>query len=333
MLNIDLKFYKSLVVNNLSTNGGRMAGSTGVINTGELQNVFPHVFKAEREAGSTLYRKILCKNADDADGTLFSGAFCIDGNTLGDDWVCFWVGTQRDTQADITGSERKYGGGLSTTVITGGTTTTVTVEVKSSTMTGVFVDGDQVRISNKATPDSLTGTEQWMTITGTPTVVGSEVTMTFTAAPTDTYAVGAKVSSIYEPGDITTSLGTITETSSAGTYNTTTAEWILDNIGTTDEDLVFTFTDSTHFTCVGDSLGTLGSGIIGTEFVVTNSSFSKPRFTVPAGFFTGTWATGETLSRTIHPSAVALWEKKVTPAGASSISNNKITLIMSGEAI
>jgi len=331
MINSDLKYYLPLTVNNTTTNGGRM--SANQIVSGVLQNVFSHVFKAEREAGSTVYRKIFGKNADDADETLFSAAFCVDGNTLGDDWVCFWPGTQRDTQADITGSERKYGGGLSTTAVTGGSDTTVTVDVKDATMTGVFLDGDQVRISDKSSPDSLTGNEQWMTVTGDPSVSGTLVTLTFTAAPTASYAAGAKVSSIYEAGDVATSLGTITKSSTSGTYDDSTYPWLLDNIGTTDEDIHIVFTDATHFNVTGDSLGTLGSGVIGTAFVVTNSSFSKPRFTIPAGFFTGTWATGDTMDRTIHPSAVALWEKKVTPAGASSISNNKITMITSGEAV
>jgi hypothetical protein len=330
MQNSDLKFYHPLVINNTTTNGSRM--SANQIISGVLQNVFPHVFKAERDAGSTITRKIYGKNADDADGTLFNAAFCIDGTTLGDDWCYFWAGTQRDTAADITGSERKYGGGLSTTTLTAGSSQTVTVEVKSTTVTGVFANADKIRITNKATPDSGTGTEQWVTINGAPSVSGHLVTITFTEALTDSYAIGSKISSIYFPGDVKTSLGTISKTGS-GTYDDTTYPWVLDNIGTTDEDITCTFTDATHFTVTGDSLGSLGSGIIGTVFTYTNPGFSKPSFTIPVGFWTGTWATGNTLSRTIHPSAAPLWERKITPAGANSMSNNKITMISSGEAV
>ena len=330
MLNTDLKFYLPITVTDTTANGGRM--SANQIISGVLQNVFPHVFKSERNSGSIKYRKVFGKVADDSDGTLFNAAFCIDGNTLGDDWVCFWPGTQRDTQANITGSERKYGGGLSTTALTAGTSQTVTVEVKSSTMTGVFQNGDKVRITDKTTPDSGTGNEQWVTINGAPSVNGHLVTITFTESLAASYAIGSKVSSIYLPGDVKCTLGTISKTGS-GTYDDTTYPWGLDNIGTTDEDITVTFTDATHFNVTGDSLGSLGSGIIGTAFVATNSNFSKPYFTIPVGFFTGTWQPGNTLSRTIHPAAVPLWEKRVVPAGANSMSNNKITMISSGEAI
>ena len=332
MLNSNLLFYHALNRTNTSACGGRMS-ATQII-SGVLQNVFPHVFSAERLAGNTIIRKLFAKVADDDDGTLYAPAFCIDGNTLGDDWCYLWAGTQRDTAADITGSERFYGGGLSTTGLIAGKTQTVTVDIKSNTMAACIQNGDKIRITNKATPDSTTGTVQWVTVSGAPTVVDNLLTLTFTEHLADSYAIGAKISSIYQPGDLKTSLGTISKTSAAGTYDDTNHPWVLDNIGSTDEDIAIAFTDNAgNFTVTGDSLGLLGSGNISTDFVVTNANFGKPRLTIPAGFWTGTWATGDTLSRTIHPAAFAGWEKKVTPAGASSMSNNRVTLVWSGEAL
>ena len=88
-------------------------------------------------AGSTKRRKIFLRNTNDADETLFAPSVRLHAPTVGDDWVYFHVGTQRDTQDDITGSERKYGAGvLKTTVTAGGSTLVVYVE--DSSLTGMF---------------------------------------------------------------------------------------------------------------------------------------------------------------------------------------------------
>ena len=56
MLNTDLKIYLPETVNDLATNGGRM--STNLVVSGVVQNVWPHVPRAERTSGSKKYRKL-----------------------------------------------------------------------------------------------------------------------------------------------------------------------------------------------------------------------------------------------------------------------------------
>lgn len=40
--------------------------------------------------------------------------------------------------------------------------------------------------------------------------------------------------------------------------------------------------------------------------------------------FGGTFATGDTIAFTTQPAAIALWYKRVVPAGASSFSGNQV---------
>jgi hypothetical protein len=54
-----IKFYKSIYVNDSLTNGGRI-GST-LITDGSLNNLFRNIQSSEREAGIDLYRKFLLR--------------------------------------------------------------------------------------------------------------------------------------------------------------------------------------------------------------------------------------------------------------------------------
>lgn len=333
ILDSELKWYKSATVSDASGNGGRLS-ATEII-SGVLQNVFPHVFKAERLAGSTKYRKIFAKVANDADETLYNPGYCFDGPTAGDDYCCFWPGTQRDTQGDITGSERKYGAAnLKTDVSLGASSFTVTVE--HADLTGIYVDGDSIRITDKATPDSLTGNEETHTISGTPSVSGTDVTITISGTLANGYlaATPTKVASIYEPAtDLAASYDNWVETSTSGTYDETNYPVICDNIGTIEQTWTGTMTDATHITIVGDTVGTVATGEATTgDIAPTNSDFSKPYFTLESAGWGGTWAVGETIVWQTHPAATPLWEKRVVPAACDSLANNKIVAIQMGES-
>jgi hypothetical protein len=328
ILAAELQFFLPATVTDTTANGGRI--SAAAITSGAVANVFPHVFSAERTAGSTKRRKLFLKVSNDADETLFAPWVCLDGPTAAQDYVYFHVGTQRDTAADITGSERKYGAApLKTTVTAGGSTITVTVE--NVALTGIYQNGDTVRITDKATPSSGTGNEELVTINGAPSVSGSDVTMTLSTALVNGYAAGSKVASVYRPGtDLACTISNWAETG-AGTYNETTYPVIRDNIGTIEQTWTLTFTDATHFTVVGDTVGSVGSGQVSTNFSPNNPSFTKPYFTLEAAGFGGTWATNNTIVWQTHPAALPIWETRVVPAGAASLAANSATLIFGGE--
>lgn len=326
----ELQAYKSQVVTNDSTNGGRM--SNNQIISGVLQNVFPHVFSNDRQAGLTTRRKLFFKVANDADETLNNPAVCLDGPTSGEDWVFFHVGTQRDTQNDITGSERKYVAGVTTAQASAGGSTLV-VDVEDSSLTNGFLDADTIRVTDKLTPDSGTGNEEEHTISGTPSVSGTEVTITISGTLANTYAAGAKVSSKYVPSDIACSVDNWSESAAGdGTYDETTNPVDCDNIGTIEQTWTLTFTDATNFTVEGDVEGSVGSGNTSTDFSPENSDFSKPYFTLAAAGWAGTWAANDTITFQTHPAAVTIWEIREVPAGAASMANNSVTAIFSGES-
>ncbi len=334
ILDSELKAYYPATISDASANGGRI--SFAHITSAALQNVFPHVFRAERLAGSTKHRKLFFRNINDADETLFAPSVRLHRPTPGDDYVYFRVGTQRNTQGDLTGSERKYGAGvLKTTVTAGGSTLVVYVE--NAALTGIFQNGDKIRVTDKATPTG-TGNEEELTISGTPSVSGTEVTITVAGTLTNGYTGGTLaapvtfVQSLYYPSaDLAATVDNWVETSAAGTYNEASYPVTPDHIGAAEQTWTLTFTDATNYTVVGDTIGSVGSGTTGSDFAPTNSAVSKPYFTLEAAGFGGTWASGDTIVFQTHPPAIPVWETRVVPAGAGSMAGNGITAVLEGE--
>jgi len=337
MLSSDLKVYKAKA-------NGRMDGASPVT-SGVLQNVFPHVTSSQRTAGFFDYKKTFWKVADDSDGTLLDPEIYEDAPTLSaTDYVTMFLMGQRDRVEDLTGyatgtdTQRKYGSAVLKTSITAGASTLV-VTVKNAALAAgadvIFVNGDKIKLTDKASADASTGNEEVLTINGVPSVSGLDITITVTGTIANSYTAGTvpRVSSLIKPGDITTSIGTVTKTSAAGTLDTTTYPVVLDNIGTVDEDWTMTFTDATHFNCTGDSLGAMGSGIISANFIPNNADFTKPYFTFDYRAFGGTWTAGDTVTFTTHPAAVGIGQKRVVPAGSASLANNKTTQVLGGEAV
>jgi hypothetical protein len=345
MLNTDLKVYKA------KTNG-RMDGASPVT-SGVLQNVFPHVTSSQRTAGHFDYVKTFWKVADDADGILLDPEIYLDAPTKSlTEYVTLFVMGQRDTIADITGyetgadTERKYGTAyLAENIIAGAQT--IVVNVKNAALSDgddqIFFDTDKIKLTDKATADALTGNEEILTINGAPVVSsdGLEVTITvteliannYTAASTPTQA-SPRVSSMYMPADIETSYTTPDITSTSGTLDDSTYPIILDNIGTVDEDWTIAFTDATHFTLSGDSLGAaVATGIISSDFAPNNSTFTKPYFTIETEAWGGTWEAGDTVTFTTHPAAIGMGQKRVIPAATASLANNRVTQVIVGEAV
>ena len=338
----ELVMLKSKVVSDVAANGG-LLDNTAVVTSGVVNNVWPSVFKAERLAGSTKYRKTFLKVANDADETLFNTQLWMDIITQGDDWVTTFLGTQTDVQGDITGAEDHYGcASLQANILSGVSVFTVTVEDASLVPGGadeIFRDGDTIRITNKDTPSSGTGTEEIHVITGIPTVSTLDVTITIVgtlanAYNTDDNTNGTRVMSVLEPGDIEASFDSFVDTTAGdGTYDDATYPVLLDNIGTIDQTVTITFTDSTNFTAVSDVAGvTLTGGLKTSDYLPNNPDVTKPYFTLETAGFAGTWASGDTIVFHTVPAAEGIWQMRVVPAGAASLTGNKATVVFSGES-
>jgi hypothetical protein len=342
MQNSDLKVYKA------KANGRMGGGSTYLVSTGVQQNVFPHVTSAQRTAGHQDAFKTFWKVADDADGTLIAPEIYDDAPTLSlTDYVIAFEMDQRETIASITGllttpptdGRQKYGTAVLKNDITAGDST-FTVTVKAAALASgndaIFAAALNCVITDKLTADALTGNEEPFVLTGTPSVSGLDVTLTRVGTFLYSYTADgvSRVSSGFKPGDTGASCETPVKTSTSGTINNSTYPWVMDWIGSVDEDWTFTLTDATHFTCVGDTLGTVGSGTVSTEFAPNNPDFTKPYFTIPVGFFSLTgWLAGDTVTATTHPAAIPKGKKRVIPALSASLANNKVTDVIVGEAV
>ena len=325
----DLLLYKSKIVNDQATNGGRMS-STEIV-SGVSNNLWPDVTESQRTAGYTLHRKVFYKVANSSNLDLFNTGIFIDKITPADDRVIFFAATQIDTESDVTGSERHYGcGSLNLQADTGATTLSVAVEDGTDI---VFVDGDRIRITDKADPNAVTGNEEFQTISGAPVVAGDIVTITLVGTLQFTYLSGtaSRVHSVYEAGDVQTSYSDAVVTSTSGTFDPANF-LVLDNIGTVYEELTFLFSDDTNFTCSGDTLGDLGSGTTAITFAPINSDYSVPYASFPATIWGGTFANGDTVVLKIWPAAAPLWEKRIVPAGTASYAGNSSVLGIVGES-
>lgn len=324
----ELKFYKSKVVNDTSANGGAMSSSQ--IASGAVGNLFPPVSQAERVAGVTRHRKLFCKVANDADLTLNNAGVFVENYTPGDDRITIFAATQTDTQSGITGSERKYGcGKLDANVIAGATSITVLVEQGA---TVIFVNGDTIRISDKADINAA-GNEEDAVISGVPSVAGDVVTITLAAGLANGYsASNTRVASVMAAGDVIGAVSGWAETSAAGTYDEATYPVVVDSIGGVQDTFTLTFTSATAFNIAGAAEGSLGSGTISGDTAPNNATFGKPYWTLQSEGFGGTWATGDTIVFTTSPAAAPVWVRQVVPAGADSISVNVPFVALRGES-
>ena len=336
----ELKFYRSLVASDQTSNGGLM--STTEIATGVKNNIWPDVPQSERSAGSTKYRKAFLKVASADNLALIDARIFVETPTPGGDRVLFCAGTQTDTQANLTGTERLYGtGGLDTNASAGATTITVNTEGGSGD--GAFANGDLIRISDKVTIDAVSGNAEFIRLAATNAVSwnGTKATLTFAAGQslTNSYvAASTRVASVWEAGTIRGAVDTWSISSSAGTYGgwsgtgNPPAGVTTDAIGSIEQTWTITFTSASAFTCVGDSVGSVGGGNRTTDFAPNNADFSRQHFTLPASGWGGTWATGEMISFKTHPASVALWQKRIIPPNTASLPGDKVIIGVSGES-
>jgi len=322
----ELKMYRSLLVSDTAgSNGGRM--STNEVVTGLSNNIMPDVPQAERLAGSIKYRKVFYRNTNAANLPLLSASIFMDKYTQGDDAVYFFPATQTDLQSAITGAEVKYGvAKLDANKTAGATSLVVLLEDPSIP---IFLNGDKIRVSNKATVDAA-GDEDIVTISGAPSLVGSLLTINFTPALTFSYLESnTRVSKIYTVGDVKPAYSGQSVTSSLGTCDF--AQLAMTNLGTIYDVWTVTFSSPTAYSVTGVNSGSVGTGNRSGDFAPLNPASGVPYFTLPAAAIGGTFAASDTINFTTSPAAVPLWVRRDVPGGASAIVGNSFSLCMEGE--
>lgn len=325
----EIKKFRSAVVGSGASNGGVMSASEVV--SGVSSNLFPSATLDERTAGAIQFRKMFMKVDNAENLTLISPRVWQDTNTVGDDRLTFCEATQRNAQGQLTGAEDYYGvGKLHLSVLAGATS--IQVETESGLKT-IFRDGDLIRISDKTNP-MLAGNEQWVRISGVPTVFADLVTINLATPLAAGYAANAtRVASVLEVADVKTSCSTPTTTSVAGAVTVGAGDLVGDNIGTVEQTWTLTFTSPSNFTIAGDLLGYSGAGTIATLTSPLNPGNGKPYFTLKAEAFGGTFTAGDTVVFSTHPASIPLFLERVIPAGAAAVSgSNTASFYVDGES-
>lgn len=329
ILATELIWRKSAEQSDAGTNGGRMTATA--ITSAVKNNLFPDIPQSERTAGVTRYRKAFIHVANDADLALIDPKVFILAPTAGDDFIGVFLGTQTDQQSGI-GAPQVYGAGnLNADVNVSDTTVDVLVEDWAAMP--IFADGMKIRITNKQSVDDVSGTVEYHTIAaGGVSAVGNVITLTLDGTSL-AYAYSASnsfVSSCLEPGDVEASSTTPVVTG-GGSYDNGTYPVLLDSIGSIQQNWTGTFTSASAVTIVGDTVGSLGSFNISSDVAPDNPDFTKPYFTLDALGWSGT-QTGTEITFTTTPAAVPVWYKQIVPAGAASLSGNKVILGVDGES-
>jgi len=325
----------------VSTNGGRMSFSTYVSAT--AANVFGHVFSAVRTSGNLSapdYRKVCVVVANDSEETLYAAMLRMFMPTRGDDWISFHMGTARDTQADIDGTEDRYGVATLTSAVSAGGSTLI-VDCENSILAAgddiIARAGDVIFVSDKESwNDSSNNIEQHEI--DTVSVSGAQITITLVSTLANAYAAwnsetrtGGHIMTAPASSNLAASLDTYSETV-AGDGTLDDSQITVDAIGGAELTVTGTFTDATHYTLTcDDATHSLGSGTTGSDYSPTNPANSKPYGTIPAAAFSGTFAAGDTFTFQMHPPALYPWLRRDIPAACGSLSGNQFVLVAQGE--
>lgn len=321
--------------------------SNSLLTSGVSGNVFRAIKSSERSTGITLAVKTFygLKNTDNY--ALQDPETYHDKPTISDDdYVIMWESTQRTANVDATlkaelASADLYGSAELASDITAGDSTFTLVVKHADQLPGgdhdIFKDGYTVRLCSHSTATSTDGAEEDCVISGTPTnPSGLNVLITRAGTFTNgfTVAAGTRASSLIQPtADLEPSTASFTVTTAgSGDYDDTTYPLELDNYGSVEEDWTLTWTSATAFTLTGDTLGTVGTGAIGSDFSPTNGDVSRPYFTLRTAGFSGTYASGDTITFTTHPARLPIGQLLVVLAGAASLANEVCTKVLGGEA-
>lgn len=318
MLSSHIKRYKSRLVNSGDTNGERI--SNNEIQSGVRNNLYPPISAADRAAGVSYPRKHFFKFASPTDEEVAIATFFLGKPTsLTDSKAYFWVGTQRDQQSDITGSERKYATGTLTADIVAGATSLGIDFEPGLVALNIVQAGDKLVITNNSVIDFVT--------VDTVTPTGDHLDITLTAGcEFDHLAADSYVGSCHVATNVKADYDSFVVTSASGTYDDTTYPVSLSSIGTDEETITITKGTGNVFTVLSDVRGALAAGDTTVDYAPTNPDNLEPLFTLLAAGWGGTWAEGDTITLKIHPCAVAHWINYDVSTGATQTGSDTLPL-------
>lgn len=322
---------KPVVDSDGASGGGRM--SSTAITSGIKNNILPNVTLSERAAGVTRLRKRFVHITNAEELTLIEPKIFLDQYSVGDDAVMIFNGTQTDTIADLTGTERLYGAGkLDVSVVVGGQTIKVLTEGAAF---NYIRNGDKIRISDMATVEAVTGNEQYATVSSVPTYAGDVATFTITETLQYNFdAATTRVASLLPMSDMKASVTSlVVNTAGSGDFNNATNPIQTFNLSTIQQNWTLTFkSGGTQVNVAGDTVGDLGDFSVSTDISPANPVLLSAYFTLPIAGLTGSFANGDTIAFTTVPNSQGIWFKQVVAPATNNLAGNSFRLGIVGES-
>lgn len=335
LVGTDLSWYYPKDTTDTNAHGGRLSNVS--IPNGSVRSLFRDIEMADLTAGTVRRRKFYYKN-------LNGDNIRLQGTRI---YLGFWpnssvrhhifAGTQIDTKADLS-SIRRYSVANVTQAITAGDTT-VSITTHGSSF-AAFQAGDTVAVLDLESPADGSGKREFRTITNV-SYTGAVATLTLNSALDSSYetartvsgnTVYTRVASCILPGDLIASIGTITKSSVLGSYDNVNYPITASNVGCVKETFTLTFTSSTAFTIVGDTLGNVGSGNTMGDVTINNITLGDVMLGIPSGFWTGTWATNDSLIIPTTPAAAPIWGEIDVLPGTTPVALGKFSVWIDGYA-
>ena len=308
---------KPAQTNKTASNGGRMTRFISTSNA--LENLFPNISNADREAGVTVRAKAFLHFADPSNQSMIAPKFHLLRPTQSTDYAAFFPTTFDSTQANWLESPRRYGAGTLVNDVIAGSTV---IQATENYPFPVFVIGDLVRVfrvnittgafiaSDLKTISNVTRSNSVATIT-----LDSGLSSDYSATNTDPEMT--VVASVYLNADIQAVVSNLVFTSQTGVFSGVIN---LNGLSTVSQVFTLDFTSATSGTITGDVLGVIGSFNISGEISPTNGDFNAPYFTIPSGAFSGACKSGDRLVFRTDPHAMPLVYEYHCPAGMPATS-------------
>ena len=333
MIKDDIQNYKSVKkTTDPATNGGVMSDT--VVQSGKVGNVFSHTFDEDRTNGKVETVKIftVLKNSDDLP---LVGAFPAlwgppDG---GEEYAIIIPTTQRSVEADLIGTERFFTAGTLVEDVAAGDVL-VKIDVRGIEVLLGMQAADRFFITDKATPDAQTGTEDDRVIDSV-TTSGTVRHIVLTEGLTNGYTAGSAVGFTVPPStDIETSYESLAVTAAGDyDYDDVNYPFTISNIGGIEEDFELEWTGATTFKVTRMTIapGLISTGDINTDFIYLHPVWLTNMLTIKEAGHTGTPQAGDKFTLTTHPAALPVFERKFTPIGAAPVANSKLILLTRGQ--
>jgi hypothetical protein len=307
----DISLYKSFENSASSNNGGPL--TTKKLESNTIENIFKNIGDLERLSGSTKYAKVFWK-LDNLDNTSLTNAFMyMSRYTPGGDYITYFLGTVNDTQLNITGSERYYGAAPLLVNVSAGSSQII-AKPEHSSISEIIKTGDSIVITNG------TSWERHDNITTLLNNGNIEITLSDTLVNSFNTA-DTSIASICPIGTITGSTSNPIITSINGRYDNETYSIEHRNKGGLEQIWTLTFTNTTQYSCRGNTVGYVGMGSTVVDFAPINTALDTPYFMLRKAGFNNLFREGDTMVFTTHPAAQAVWFKRTVPAATISVSN------------